>query len=986
VIKALENDNVNVIYAPSRKLAVVLPGFRHRLITRIIMKKSFEVFLNHPGRWGLALVMSATVLSFPLVAQETAGEEVGVDESDDLVIEEVMVTGVRRSLTLALDNKRNSDTIMDGIASEGIGKFPDLNLAESLSRVTGVQIDYSGPGGERREGQIAIRGLPNTFARTLVNGQTLATPNFNGGFAFSIFESDIVSAVNVIKSQTAAYDEGGLSGIVDIRTLRPLSISETFLTAEIQAGYEELSGDTVPSVSASWAQKFADDRLGVYASVKWSDQSFRTDSARINGYDDEDTDGDGFADIYIPNEARYNARYNEGGRLSFAGGIEFQASDNIKMGLLGVYSAYDIYNQFEQLRVQDPISIEPFNLVDGGKFGDTYTQAIFHNPEIDVESRVFDDQFSSGGLTGDIRWDSQDWTAIGVAHYSKASYDRFAIQSRRNIRDRDGNGMEFFIDTGAGNVDKFLIEERTGDWLDPAWYSYGSNPTSDSPVGEWRQRFLQSTGTDRDEQENALQFDLIRHFDGSFFSSVDGGLKWRKFQQDQKRPRWSVAGWDFSGVDDLGVMVPGFSNNGSGYFGGNLGGTEYLVPDWEMVKEQLLAINTCEEPCTHGLPASIDNSSTFETDVDISAIYLMTRFDGMNTGMNLPIRGNIGVRYIKTKRDVSAYTTSDLLEDGEQESSAKYDFSNTLPSMNLIWDIRENLMLRGALYKAMVRSNANAYRVSSTVDVNWDDDEETIPEDVDIELGNPFLEPFTADSFDLSLEWYHREGSGLSLAYFYKDIQNGIEDRQLCPADITDLEQLDAYDFTGIITGSLSMVAGECVDEAGVPVLIQDSINNDDNYTISGWEFGLLHNFDHLPGAWSGLGVRFNFTFVDTDEGPDFDSAGNRLPLENVSKETYNFITYYDAANWGVRLAYTYRSDYFLESNDTFTGDDRFVGARDRWDLSGSWRVNDWLRLRAEIFNLTDERRVEYQGLPTRVRDIRYTGRVYTLSAKFRIK
>jgi len=126
------------------------------------------------------------------------------------------------------------------------------------------------------------------------------------------------------------------------------------------------------------------------------------------------------------------------------------------------------------------------------------------------------------------------------------------------------------------------------------------------------------------------------------------------------------------------------------------------------------------------------------------------------------------------------------------------------------------------------------------------------------------------------------------------------------------------------------MVSGECVDEAGVPVLIQDSINNDDNYTISGWEFGLLHNFDHLSSAWSGLGVRFNFTWVDTDEGPDFDSAGNRLPLENVSKETYNFITYYDAANWGVRLAYTYRSDYFLESNDTFTGDDRFVGARDR--------------------------------------------------------
>jgi len=480
---------------------------------------------------GIVFGVAAAFVSFPLLAQEAVEEDQA--EEGELLVEEVMVTGVRRSLTLALDNKRDSDTIMDGIASEGIGKFPDLNLAESLSRVTGVQIDYSGPGGERREGQIAIRGLPNTFARTQVNGQTLATPNFNGGFAFGIFESDVVSAVNVIKSQTAAYDEGGLSGIVDIRTLRPLSINQTFLTAEVQAAYEDLSGDIVPSISGSWAQKFLDDRLGVYASVKWSDQSFRTDSARINGYDDEDLDGDGFADLYAPNEARYNARYNEGDRLSISGGIEFAASDSVVMSLLGIYSGYELTNQFEQLRVQDPRSIEASNLVEGGTFGDTYTQAIFYNPEIDVESRVFEDEFASGGLTGDIQWTNQNWTATGVLHYSSASYDRFAMQSRRNIRDRDGNGMEFFIDTGAGNVDKFLIEERTGNWLDPAWYSYGSNPTSDLPLGEWRQRFLSSTGTDRDETENAIQFDLVRHFDQSFFTSVDGGLKYRKFEQTQ---------------------------------------------------------------------------------------------------------------------------------------------------------------------------------------------------------------------------------------------------------------------------------------------------------------------------------------------------------------------------------------------------------------------------------------------------------------------
>ena len=175
--------------------------------------------------------IAAAWASFPVVAQETDEAQV----ADEEPIEEIITVGVRRSLELALVNKRNADSIMDGIAAEGIGKFPDLNLADSLSRVTGVQLDTSGPGGERREGQIAVRGLPNSFSRTLVNGQTLATPNFNGGFAFGIFESDVVSQINVIKSPTAKHDEGGLSGIVDIRTLRPLAIRENFLVTSVDS-------------------------------------------------------------------------------------------------------------------------------------------------------------------------------------------------------------------------------------------------------------------------------------------------------------------------------------------------------------------------------------------------------------------------------------------------------------------------------------------------------------------------------------------------------------------------------------------------------------------------------------------------------------------------------------------------------------------------------------------------------------------------------
>ena len=118
---------------------------------------------------------------------------------------------------------------MDGISADDIGNFPDLNLAESLQRVTGIQMDFAGDEGLRRVGRIAVRGLPVNYANTTYNGQILAAPRPDLGFGYGNIESSIISAVNVIKTPTARMDEGGLSGTVDIRTKRALDRGENFL-------------------------------------------------------------------------------------------------------------------------------------------------------------------------------------------------------------------------------------------------------------------------------------------------------------------------------------------------------------------------------------------------------------------------------------------------------------------------------------------------------------------------------------------------------------------------------------------------------------------------------------------------------------------------------------------------------------------------------------------------------------------------------------
>lgn len=929
---------------------------------------------------GTAAALAILLGGAPAVAQDSANQ----NSANDDALDEITVFGVRSSIETAVREKRESDTILDGIAAEGIGRFPDLNLADSLSRVTGVQIDRADAGGERREGQVALRGLPNFMARTTVNGQTLAAPNFDAGFLYGVFESDIVSGVNVVKSPTARYDEGGLSGIVDIRTLRPLSLDENFFSISAETDYEELSEDNVGKFGISFGRIFADDRAAIFASAKWADQSFQVDSARVTSYQVDDLDGDGLGDLYTPRDARVTTRINDGDRISLAAGIEVAPTDSIKLGLLAVHSEYNIDNDLDVLRVRNATNLTAVETVSGGTFGDTVTSVVFENPRVEAESRIFEDEYSSSAITADIEWTNDIWTARGVIHYTKGEQDRLGIQSRRRVNNGAGNGLDILIDTGAGDVDGFRLVAQTGDLSAPSTWAYGASPTGHSTPDEARILFIPSTGIDRSEEETAFQLDVSRDFDGSFFTVVEGGIKFRALERTNLRPSFSTSGIDFSVVDDLGVLRPSFAT--SNFFGGNLSQVDnYLVADWSETRDDLLAGNTISGPTFGGFPLSISNTQTFDADRDILTGYIMVRFDGENLAANLPIRGNFGIRHVETDRDVQAFRRGDIFPDGEETLNAKTDFSHTLPSLNVVWDINEDMLLRFGLSEAMTRPNANAFRVGQTVDVVYVDPAETIVDTVSISLGNPDLRPFTADAVDLSFEWYNREGSVISAAFFHKKIENGIESRTLCPSDPASVPGLGDLDLTGIITGQLTEVGGVCQDSTGAEVSITDRVNNSDSFKISGWELSMVQNFDFLQSPFfSKMGVQANYTYVDASEGPNFDASGNRLPLPGVSEDTANFIVYYEAEKFGARLAYNYRSDFFTLSTGTFSGDDRFVASADRLDLSTSYAFNEDLVLQAEIFNLTDERRQEYQGVVARMRDIRYTGRTYTLGVRYR--
>ena len=188
-----------------------------------------------------------------------------------------------------------------------------------------------------------------------------------------------------------------------------------------------------------------------------------------------------------------------------------------------------------------------------------------------------------------------------------------------------------------------------------------------------------------------------------------------------------------------------------------------------------------------------------------------------------------------------------------------------------------------------------------------------------------------------------------------------------------------------MLTGNLSRVGDECLDAAGVPVLIEDKLNSSEGASFDGFEASLIQNFNFMDNWMRDVFVLANVTYVDTSASGEKDSAGNDLPLEGVSKNTVNLKAGYEKDNWAFTIQYRNRSEYFVQAtSSTFTGDDRMIAGNPKLDVRFQWKPMKNLSTKLEIFNITNERRTEYQGVEERVREIRYYGRIYKAGIRYK--
>jgi len=927
---------------------------------------------------GVAMFAMAQAAHAELQNQNDAQDSTSPDEAATAA-DEIIVSGTRASLESALANKRASAVIVDSISSDGIGKLPDLNLAESLQRVPGVQISRSA---SRRQGTVSIRGLPGDFSQTLINGQYLASPDVSN-FSYGTVRSEVFSGIDVIKAQGADQPTGGLSALVNLRTGSALSAKEG-IALNLDATYEELTKKFAPGGAVTVAYQIVPDVLAIRGAFGYKSSNFRVDNFQVNTYDRiaGAATPDNADDVFRPREVRLPNQRTKSDSLTGSFGIEWQPSDTVTAEVTGFYNDFksDTDNNEFLVSVQAASTVTALSAAEQtGAFGSTIAGIRVVNPQINVDTRILGERFRTGALTGKLTWTNDDWTVAATGHYTKATRD-LRTQGYQAIQRAiaGGNGFTAEINTGSGKLGDAIfrlspsaaqlvnLQQAFGPAIAPTFReALATGRPGASFLGGFRNQ-------DEAEDELSIALDIKKEFESGPLSGIRFGAVYRDKTQNQSQ---SISGLFGTSLSNLSNSFYNYSvfDDGAGFLNGRASGIDLSGYGQFDVR----AITAALTPAS-GLPAgsayflgpkglvnfndSTALSVTYDNAQKIYGGYAMIDIDQELTD-NIVMRGNVGVRFEKSERATRSQGQAQIVS---------LDYQNMLPSANLIFELGDNVVLRTSYTETLRRPQVDSFAVLRSVAVDG------TGQIVTVGLGAADLQPFTSSNIDVSLEWYNRAGSSISLLGFRKKITDYAGTTRICPAD-----------GGGFGFGPLTNASGVCRTanaspaQGSFPSVLQGAavnINvtaNQDAFTLQGYELSIQQNLDFLPAPWNGFGGQVNYTNVD------FKTKGT-FRLGEISKHTVNAIIYYETELFGLRAAYNYRSGYFLSSAGTQTGADRSVKARAQFDLSGTLNLTDRLSLTAEAFNVTNEQLVEFEAAESRVRNYFEYGRTYTVGVRYR--
>jgi iron complex outermembrane receptor protein len=923
---------------------------------------------------------------------------------ENILLEEVVVEGIRGSLNKANDLKRNADVVQDSILAEDIGKFPDQNVAESLQRVTGVTISRAGGEGA----QISVRSFGPEFNIVKLNHRTLATTTGGRSFDFQILPSELIGGADVIKSASADLSAGSIGAYVNVRSPRPLDDPGFNAVGAVKANYHGLSEEFSPEINGLISNTFADDTIGVLVGATYKESEGRIDLYRASHWQEYAGSGFGFPILNTVGEDGQPLVDSEGNptnpdlpgsrgpgrsiwsmiddsrqRTGFTAVVQWEPSSNFTNTLDLLYTKLE--REALGSGIQAPLQHES-----------KYTEVVVSDAGTMLEATVADTDLE---MNVDYALSENTTSAMGLnSVFTQGALTlEFDVAYSKAESDWEGDNTTalhytFFDDDGSVIPSEFHIDYSTD--VPALTTSGGLDVTDPSKVRAAWQRYAASNVEDEIKE---LKLDALYEIDAGVARSVKAGIAYQdrtvafdgygtEFNAETGGATWSGDGmWIGDGStwnpdSNLGVLPGSVLTLSDGNFMDGISGKfprQWVeLADHQAYREATQAYLETVRPDSSIVQAGWDTpyqdaAGSYENSEESFSAYAMMNFEG-EVG-DFYWSGNVGARYVditntaegsaalieELQLDEDASTLPDLVINTATTSRVPHSVETSeehfLPSLNLKLELGGGHVVRTAASQTIARPNLR------DAGVNYSESPGVNSPLITITGGNPELKSYEVTSFDLGYEFYADDESAYAATFFYKDITNFISTLTTVGPWDGPVEQalMDAYAENGDIVQYNS-----------------NRKHNRDGGVIQGLELSALYYFH---GVMDGFGVQANYTYSDSED-KDADLIDQPLvpepgsALEGFAKHSYNIIAFYDKDDFQTRVAYNWR-DSFLGSR---TGDGLQPSYTDEYgqlDASLSYNFTENLTASFEVVNLTNETRLAYLGQRDRVSLVEMTGR-----------
>ncbi|ESQ92634.1 TonB-dependent receptor [Asticcacaulis benevestitus] len=931
------------------------------------------------SRYQKWLISSAAVMALSFAASLSQAQETAPapEPASDEPIQEVVVVGVRGSVARAVKLKRDATTVQDSISALELGMFPDDNVADSLSHITGVSISRTAGG----EGQkVSVRGLGPEYTLSTFNGRILATDGAGRDFAYDVLPSDVISGADVIKGAEAANTEGAIGGLINLRSASPFDKRGPHGIVRIEGDRNQMSDLDGKKLSGVYSTTFADDKFGVLLGVVLEERDDRTDIAgndggwtrnpvpdtdwygnawggnidpNNNGKLDEDEYG-----LIAPGQFRVGSILEQKKRSAYTAKLEWRPSDNFRLVVDGLttkldspqvgyqQSFYPLYapGRWSNMQIQNGI-VTSFDM-------DNPDPEMRLNPELlnQTSYRVVDTSLYGVNAAWNV---SDSLTLTGDLYRSTSS--------------RHSGGQDSYVVLRMNQANTAHIE-LTGAYVPNVTVNFddGRDLASGLAKGQFTDsdfntHYFSLAGDNIDDEINGAAFSGKWQVGKSWFDSLQFGLNYTDRKKSRDLVNNSLTGGAdyYSGdnainVGDLNADVishsfslPNFMSEVSGNFP-----RTFLAFDIASYQKALAGydgnLRLDGEPYDYAAAAPVWNPlQSYRVGEKTWSGYVQANLEGERWS------GNVGVRVVQTNTTAQAWDAKilDIIENGAFNFIAVYadptsvqqdnKYTYILPSANLNYRITDELRLRLGAARTMARPSVETLAPTNTTEsISWG-------EFTQIYGGNAALKPYSADQFDASLEWYFSKNSILNFAAFSKHIEDQI---------------------------TRSWEPGQDIGVPGHLFNISRPINGD-YAKVKGIEIGLQHFLDN------GLGVRAQYTrnwsksWVGDEE----------RPLEGIAPSVYSLGVFYDHGKVSLSLTGDHTDGFVTAINVLGAGYNEQSDPITWVTAHASYKVNDSLDISLEGQNLLDEANTySINGNPLLPQGYNRYGASYKLGVSYR--